>query len=337
MCTRHPVSEEAGVPRAKSAAISRVKQGTEQLAAPNHRLIRGDLLVRRVRHSAVAIVVGVTVFASGATVTAPTVAAAGGCNSWSSTTRPPDYIRVLRNGSGRVERVPFRQYVVTVMGKEWPSYLPQQVIEAGAIAVKQYAWFHALGGGRMSSRGQCFDVTDGVGDQLYKPGRSRVTPDHYAAINATWGIRLLKNGQLFMTGYRTGFGANCGRDATGWKLYARSATKCAKRGMRYQQILRTYYGPDLAIVDGGSSGPAVAVQQQAPATNANSASHASNARSTQPAPPSMGDQSSTHGSDATPPTNPSYLSPDSACAGADDGVGAAPASQPVGERAFSMV
>jgi hypothetical protein len=149
--------------------------------------------------------------------------------------------------------VPFKRYVITVMGKEWPSYLPQTVVEAGAVAVKQFAWFHALGSGRVSHRGQCFDVTDGIGDQLYKPGRARISPDHYAAVAKTWDVRLLKNGALFMTGYRTGSKGRCGHDVTGWKLYARSAVRCAQRGMTYVQILRRYYGPVALVAGRGGS------------------------------------------------------------------------------------
>jgi len=190
-------------------------------------------------------------------ITAPSVAAnarPGSCpGSATSATTPPDYIRVLRNHSGTVDRVPFRNYVLTVMGKEWPGYLPHAVIEAGAVAVKQFAWYHALGSGRMSRRGQCYDVTDGTGDQLYKPNRARVRQDHYTAVNATWNVRLLKHGSLFMTGYRTGSKGACGRDRTGWKLYARSAVRCAQSGKSFIDILRIYYGP-VAVVDGKSNG-----------------------------------------------------------------------------------
>ena len=215
--------------------------------------------LRRVALIGVSVLVGLAIMLPAETLAAPSVAAAaapGSCSGWSSTTRPPAYMRVLRGSTGRVARVPFKKYVVTVMGKEWPSYLPQQVVEAGAVAVKQYAWYHALGRGRVSRHGQCFDVTDGVGDQLYKPGRARVRPDHYAAIAATWNVRLVKNGALFMTGYRTGNKGRCGHDRTGWKLYARSAVRCARqRGMNYLQILRMYYSP-VAVVNGGSSGRA---------------------------------------------------------------------------------
>ena len=188
------------------------------------------------------------------TLQAPAVAAVesgNGCTSWASTTRPPTYIRVLRRKNGRVERVPFKKYVVTVMGKEWPSYLPQSVIEAGAVAVKQFGWYHARGRTARSARGQCYDVTDGVGDQLYKPERARVRPAHYAAASKTWNVRLLKHGQLFMTGYRRGSVGPCGRDRNGWKLYALSAKRCARNGYSYLRILRLYYGPSLQVLNGG--------------------------------------------------------------------------------------
>jgi hypothetical protein len=169
------------------------------------------------------------------------------CSRWTSTTTPPDYIRVYRNQSGRVDRVPLRRYVVTVLGKEWPSYLPQAVVEAGAVAVKQYAWFQALQGPRHTRDGRCFDVRDGTSDQLYKPHRARVNSDHYRAADATWGVALYKGGSLFMTGYRRGAKHRCGRDATGWKLFARSASRCAYGGKTYMEILRIYYGPRLDI------------------------------------------------------------------------------------------
>ena len=120
---------------------------------------------------------------------APIAAANAGpsCSSHNSLNRPPSHIRVLRVHTGRVQRVPFRKYIVTVMGKEWPSYLPQQVVEAGAVAVKQYAWYHAVYSSR-SSRGRCYDVKDSTGDQLYKPGRSRIRADHYNALDKTWNV-----------------------------------------------------------------------------------------------------------------------------------------------------
>lgn len=209
---------------------------------------------RRLRNTALGVVIGAAVMLPAGLIGAPGVAAHGtpadgrDCRIWTSTTTPPDYVRVLRNQSGRVDRVPFQRYVTVVLSKEWPSYLPQAVVEAGAVAVKQYAWFHALGQPRRTSDGRCFDVRDGVSDQLYKPHRARVRQDHHAAVAKTWNVTLYKHGQLFMTGYRRGHKCNCGHDSTGWKLFARSATRCAYNGHDYIDILRIYYGPGLKIV-----------------------------------------------------------------------------------------
>lgn len=269
---------------------------------------------RRVLHrlfvGGLGVIVGLALLLPVDSILAPAAAASsqpGSCSGWNSTTKPPDYIRVLRNRTGRVERVPFKKYVVTVMGKEWPSYLPQAVIDAGAVAVKQFAWFHTLGNGRVSRRGQCYDVTDGVGDQLYKPGRARVHADHYTALRDTWDVRLMKNGDLFMTGYRTGNKTGCGHDATGWKLFARSAVRCAARGMGYLEILRTYYGPGLNVVDASSSAADLSASStaqfpdsaQAPAaTQAPDTTPAADA--TQPAP-----AETTQPADVPPATDPS--------------------------------
>ncbi len=221
---------------------------------------------RRFALHAVGVLIGLALLVPAATIAAPSVvgrASPNNCAGWNSTTRPPDRIRVLRVKSGRIDSVPFKEYVTTVLGKEWPGYLPLAVVEAGAVAVKQYAWFHALGNGRRTSDGRCFDVRDSTGDQLYKPGKARVRMDHHRAVEATWAVTLFKDGRLFMTGYRRGNKGNCGRDATGWKLYARSATRCANRGYDFRRILRTYYGPNLRINESGSGANAQPASQPA--------------------------------------------------------------------------
>lgn len=274
------------MPTAKSAASDQPNTTT----SPTRALPRLPRIARfpRLTQLGLATLLGVTALLPVQLLNAPLVAASASpsCPGWNSTTRPPDYIRVLRRQSGQVDRVPFKKYVLTVLGKEWPGYLPQAVIQAGAVAVKQYAWYHALGNGRVSSHGQCFDVTDGTGDQLYKPGKARIRQDHYTALDATWGVRLMKQGSLFMTGYRTGNKGTCGHDATGWKLFARSATRCADRGDGFLTILRIYYGP-VAVVSGGGNGNSPAdgssfqtINFDAPATPDSSASADSSASTT---------------------------------------------------------
>jgi hypothetical protein len=212
---------------------------------------------RRIRNTFIALGLSLSVVLPAGLLVAGGVAAAGpggnDCSRWTSYTKPPDYIRVYRNRTGRIDRVPFRKYLVVVLGKEWPGYLPHALIEAGAVAAKQFAWYHALQGPRRTKDGRCFDVRDGIQDQLYKPGKSRVRPDHYDAVDATWHITLIKSERFFMTGYRRGQKGRCGRDATGWKLFARTATRCAYSGKDFMQILRIYYGPDLTIRRGDNA------------------------------------------------------------------------------------
>ena len=213
-------------------------------------IISAPAVSRRVRNTFLAMGLSMSMLLPVGLFLSPGVAASADgndCSRWTSYTKPPDYIRVLRNKSGRIERVPFRKYLVVVLGKEWPSYLPQAVVEAGAVAAKQFAWYHVLQGPRHTKDGRCFDVRDGIQDQLYKPKKSRVRPDHYDAVDATWHITLIKSERFFMTGYRRGDKGRCGRDATGWKLFARTATQCAYKGKDFLQILRIYYGPELTI------------------------------------------------------------------------------------------
>ena len=176
------------------------------------------------------------------------------CTGWQSTRVPPDTIRVFRKATGVVEVVPFQTYVATVMGMEWPGYLPIAVIEAASVTVKQYGWYYAMEGRHRSSyvseSGECYDVRDTTSDQLYKPGKARVVGKHWTAIGVTWDFHLRKDGRQFLTGYRTGEKGPCAHDATGWKLYARSAIRCAEDlGYSWKEILHAYYGPGLNIVD----------------------------------------------------------------------------------------
>lgn len=239
-------------------AVQNMQPHTRQKSFARRTLLSARRRLSRHSSFGLAILIALPMFA--ALPSAVAANASPNCGGWNSLTQPPNSIRVLRRQSGRVEVVPFKKYVLTVLGKEWPSYLPLPVIEAGAVAVKQYAWFHTMAGSgqRMTHDGRCYDVRDGTGDQLYKPNKSRIRADHYTALNATWSVSLRKNGNFFMTGYRRGNKANCGRDATGWKLFARSATRCAARGYNWREILKTYYGPALAFVGDSGSGSAPA-------------------------------------------------------------------------------
>lgn len=166
--------------------------------------------------------------------------AGSGCTQWTSTVTPPPSIRVHMVKERKVVVVPFKLYVERVIASEWGHYLPYQLQRAGAVAAKQYAWYHILHyrGGHFN--GRCFDVRDTTADQIY-----RVRPlalSTIMAVESTWTWRVVKSGKpFFMTGYRTGRAVGCARDVNGWKLHARSARRCANAGWSAKRILEVYY------------------------------------------------------------------------------------------------
>ena len=180
-------------------------------------------------------------------VAAATPAATAACTGWTSTTTPPTTIRVLRTATGTVETVDFRTYVKTVMPAEWPTTWPMEVQRAGAITIKQYAWYYAMNYRGGASNGNCFDVVDNTNDQVYAPGARATSLGQSYAVDGTWGESLLRNGSFFQTGYRSGADVPCGSDATGTRLFQSSARDCALAGKSAEEILHTYFDPGLTI------------------------------------------------------------------------------------------
>ena len=192
---------------------------------------------------------------------APSAYATTSCSGWKSSFTPPLTIRVLRSygsASGTVQTVDFRAYVENVLAWEWPSTYPPAALRAGAIAVKQYAWYYAIHyRGGVTSRGACYDVRDTTADQIYRP-ETRTTPaTTKAAITATWSmhVRRTRNGlpgQFILTGYRTGTITTCGAEKNGFVLYERGVYDCARKGMTLEEIQRLYYGSTLQPIRPGA-------------------------------------------------------------------------------------
>lgn len=210
------------------------------------------------------------VLAVPAVVQPPAAVAACG-TAWASKKEPPETIRVLRTASGRVEKVNFKRYVIDVMASgEWPTTMPPALLEAGALAVKQYAWYYALEGnhrdGDQNASGQCYDVRDDARDQVYRPESAEPTKKQKAARDALWGLSLRKRDTFFLTGYRRGSATECAVDADSWRLYTRSAKDCAKR-LDYdsERILRAYYQPGLDLVWAPGTEPGAEAEVEADA------------------------------------------------------------------------
>jgi hypothetical protein len=184
------------------------------------------------------------------TVVRPPVVQAAVCTGWSSTTAPPPTIRVLRSATGVVQTVDFETYVKVVMPAEWPPAWSMETLRAGAVAIKQYAWYYAMHWRGGSGTGGCYDVVDNNNDQVYLPETYTPAASHIQAVESTWSESLLKNGSFILTGYRPGTNVACGADAHtlgGSYLMQRSALNCALAGQTGEEILQTYYGPGLVI------------------------------------------------------------------------------------------
>jgi peptidoglycan hydrolase-like amidase len=173
----------------------------------------------------------------------PTEATWMGC-TWTSKTKPPPSIRVLKVGSGKIVKVDFRKYVYQVVAGEWGSpRLMFELQKAGAVASKQYGWYKTLR--PRSYNGRCYHVTNTTTDQLYRPSRHTVTARHRRAVDQTWGTTVWKDSKFVFTWYRLGNKVGCAKDVKGHRLFERSAQQCAKAGWGHRRILRVYYDATL--------------------------------------------------------------------------------------------
>ena len=143
------------------------------------------------------------------------------------------------------------------MAAEWGAGNPAEALKAGAVAVKEYAWYHAMfWRGGTAEDGSCYDVVDSSLDQIYAPETRIPAASLVAAVDATWGVTVRRNTSLFVTHYQAGANVACGANADGAHLYQVSATHCAQDGMTYDLILTTYYGPGVEVA--GAQAPAAA-------------------------------------------------------------------------------
>lgn len=134
----------------------------------------------------------------------------------------------------RVDVVPFNQYVKDVLPNEWIASWNNASLDAGAVAVAQFAYQTAFVQKKWSSRGYNFDVVDSTCDQVYVPGSSH--PRTNAAVDRVWGLKMVRNGRMFTPYYRA---YACPGDCMSqW-----GSQKLARQGYSAGQILSYYYGP----------------------------------------------------------------------------------------------
>lgn len=174
---------------------------------------------------------------------------------------PPAYIRIGRTYTADcvvpdpsenipVDTMPFVDYIRNVLPNEW---LPgwdvdgSAALDAGAVAVKQYAWYNAFVAPKWSGQGYAFDLLDNTCDQRFIDRSADPRTD--AAISRTWPATLKRNDALFSTYYRAYYFYQCFAPQTSegspipdclgqWDSYY-----AAVQGKTAQQILLDAYGP----------------------------------------------------------------------------------------------
>lgn len=158
----------------------------------------------------------------------------------------PQYIRVGRTFGvqcvnpplvQRVDVVPFKEYVKNVLPNEWIGEWSDASLDAGAIAVAQFAYQTAFVEQKWSAYGYAFDVVDSTCDQLYVDGGSH--PRTNAAVERTWGLAMVRNGAWFTPYYRADDAFCAG---TGYCMSQWGSQRLAVHGLSGTQILQHYYG-----------------------------------------------------------------------------------------------
>ena len=114
-------------------------------------------------------------------------------------------IRAYNNPVGPilyVQTVGFQQYCADVLPNEWfPTWNPQ-ALRAGAVAIKMFAWYHALH--PVTVGGFTFDVDNTTNFQQFKYLSGRSNTDQ--AVKDTWKMVFVPpNGEIKELPYRAGF------------------------------------------------------------------------------------------------------------------------------------
>ncbi len=181
---------------------------------------------------------------------------------------PPASIRVWRRAldgstascSGRVDVIPFEQYVKGVLPHEWIRSWHNESLKAGAVAIRTYAANWVMNGGKYT----CADLDDTTASQVYRDEFFSVTN---AAVDATASTFVMKNAAPVFAEYsaenghptatgisdsvcsgQTRFGH--GRGTCQW-----GSQRWALQGQAHKWILEHYYpGATVTKVGGGGGG-----------------------------------------------------------------------------------
>jgi peptidoglycan hydrolase-like amidase len=151
-----------------------------------------------------------------------------------------------------VQTVGFQDYCANVLPNEWfPSWSPQ-ALQAGAMAVKMFGWYHTQH--PVTVDGFTFDVDNTTNFQEYKFLSGLPSTDQ--AVAAIWPYAYVgAQGQVYELPYRSGLPneANWEFAASG-KMAQWGSQYLAQSGFSYLRILRFYY-PPLQLVPASVRAP----------------------------------------------------------------------------------
>lgn len=167
----------------------------------------------------------------------------------SSNLELPNTIRVLvtgkaeesleecrNNDSYPVREISFKEYVRNVLANEWRSSWDKEALQAGAMAVKTFAWYHLTVVRKYPGRG--YDVRDSTCDQVYKNGSSHPNTDK--AIDETWNWVMTKSDRIFHAQYDSGTPGSPNPLYQG-RISQEGTQYWAKQGKNWQEILQYYH------------------------------------------------------------------------------------------------
>ena len=148
-----------------------------------------------------------------------------------------------------VQTLRFVDYLRGVLPNEWRAEWPDAALDVGAVAVKQYAWYHAFIHPKWSSRGYAFDLLDNTCDQYYRDNSADQRTD--VALARTWFTVLTRNSALFPLYYRA-LVEQCGTSAD--CLGQVESAQLASAGKSAADILAYYYSPAELLPVAGVNG-----------------------------------------------------------------------------------
>jgi hypothetical protein len=150
---------------------------------------------------------------------------------------PPGAIRVYLTGSGNTVTLDFSTYCKNVLPNEWIASWPAESLQAGAMCVKTYAWYHVI---HPKWPDLNADVKDTTADQVYKPDSAHAaTSAAYDNVNA---VGMLNSaGNIFEAQYLAGTQGSPGNAGSGKVMQWGTKYWCDQGTKNYQQMLRYYY------------------------------------------------------------------------------------------------